>query len=139
MTSRATRWEALWKPSCWLLVPWHITHDMQATERTIVDSLPTRKQAIIAVATAKVGHYIILFLAFLVISLNLKVLGHYAIDEVYLPNITSSHFGEEGAKKVYLNFREELLKVVSICCSFNVFDIPICFRRKRRSKRETTS
>jgi len=63
----------------------------QATERTIVDSLPTRKQAIIAVATA-------------------KVLGHYAIDEVYLPNITSSHFGEEGAKKVYLNFREELLK-----------------------------
>ena len=29
--------------------------DIQATERTIVDSLPTRKQAIIAVATAKVG------------------------------------------------------------------------------------
>ena len=27
---------------------------MQATEKTIVDSLPTRKQAIIAVATAKV-------------------------------------------------------------------------------------
>ena len=112
---------------------------MQATERTIVDSLPTRKQAIIAVATAKVCHYFIQFLDFLVISLNLKVLGHYAIDEVYLPNITSSHFGEEGAKKVYLNFREELLKVVSICCSFNVFYIPICFRRKRRSKRETTS
>ena len=30
--------------------------DIQATERTIVDSLPTRKQAIIAVATAKVGY-----------------------------------------------------------------------------------
>ena len=29
---------------------------MQATERAIVDSLPTRKQAIIAVATAKVRH-----------------------------------------------------------------------------------
>ena len=37
----------------------HITDydvDIQATERTIVDSLPTRKQAIIAVATAKVFH-----------------------------------------------------------------------------------
>lgn len=63
----------------------------KATDRTIVNSLPTRKQAIIAVATA-------------------KVLGHFAIDEVYLPNITSSHFGEEDAKKVYLDFREELLK-----------------------------
>ena len=30
--------------------------DLQAIERTIVDSLPTRKQAIIAVATAKVRH-----------------------------------------------------------------------------------
>ena len=30
--------------------------DLQATEKTILESLPTRKQAIIAVATAKVGH-----------------------------------------------------------------------------------
>ena len=126
--SRATRWEAPWKPSGWLKPPCgSLAHDiimmlmtlmlpidMQATDRTIMNSLPTRKQAIIAVATAKVGHRIILFFHFLVISLNLKVLGHFAIDEVYLPNITSSHFGEEDAKKVYLDFREELLKVVSI-------------------------
>ena len=82
---------------------------MQATERTIVDSLPTRKQAIIAVATAKV---VPVFFNFQIISLNLKVLGHFAIDEVYLPKITSSHFGEEDAKKVYQDFREELDKVV---------------------------
>ena len=35
----------------------HIDDDLQTTEKTIVESLPTRKQAITAVATAKVGHY----------------------------------------------------------------------------------
>ena len=35
----------------------HIYDDLQTTEKTIVESLPTRKQAITAVATAKVGHY----------------------------------------------------------------------------------
>ena len=35
----------------------HIDDDLQTTEKTIVESLPTRKQAITAVATAKVGRY----------------------------------------------------------------------------------
>ena len=92
-----------------------------------MDSLPTRKQAIIAVATAKV---VPVFFNFQIISLNLKVLGHFAIDEVYLPDITSSHFGEENAKKVYQDFREDLLKVGLIMrrqdiAAFNVFEYPI--------------
>ena len=35
----------------------HIYDALQTTEKTIVESLPTRKQAITAVATAKVGRY----------------------------------------------------------------------------------
>ena len=56
----------------------------------------------------------------LVILLDLKILSHYAVDEVYLTEISSSHFGEEDAKKVYLDFREELRKVISILNEQNV-------------------
>ena len=44
----------------------------------------------------------------------MKVLGHFAVDEMYLNNITSSHFGEEKARKVYAEFKRGLDKVVSI-------------------------
>ena len=48
------------------------------------------------------------------ITFDLKILAHFAIDEVYLTEISSSHFGEEAARRVYQDFREELAKVVFI-------------------------
>ena len=70
------------------------------------------EQPIFAVAT---GHIIYSSsVALLIIFLGFKILSHFAVDEVYLTEISSSHFGEEDAKKVYLDFREELGKVVSI-------------------------
>ena len=62
----------------------------------------------------------------LVILLDLKILSHYAVDEVYLTEISSSHFGEEDAKKVYLDFREELGKVISISKEQNVNFVVFC-------------
>ena len=70
------------------------------------------KQAIFAVAT---GHIIYSSsVALLIIFLGFKILSHFAVDEVYLTEISSAHFGEEDAKKVYLDFRQELGKVNSI-------------------------
>ena len=62
----------------------------------------------------------------LVILFDLKILSHYAVDEVYLTEISSSHFGEEDAKKVYLDFREELGKVISILKEQNVNFVVFC-------------
>ena len=59
------------------------------------------------------------------ITFDLKILAHFAIDEVYLTEISSSHFGEEAARRVYQDFREELAKVVFImreqCDAFPYF------------------
>ena len=44
----------------------------------------------------------------------MKVLGHFAVDEMYLTDIVSSHFGEEKARRVYGDFKKALRKVVSI-------------------------
>ena len=65
----------------------------------------------------------------LIILLDFKVLSHYAVDEVYLTEISSSHFGEEDAKKVYLDFREELGKVISILKEQNVNVAVFCVLR----------
>ena len=100
----------------------HIYDDLQTTEKTIVESLPTRKQAITAVATAKVGHYQgdKIWVTFndrkqgQTTLITLKVLGHFAVDEMYLTDIVSSHFGEEKARRVYGDFKKALRKVVSI-------------------------
>ena len=47
-------------------------------------------------------------------NISLKVLGHFAVDEMYLTDIVSSHFGEEKARRVYGDFKKALRKVVSI-------------------------
>ena len=55
-------------------------------------TLPTRRQAYIAAATA-------------------KVLSHYSEHEVYLPEIPSWLFGEEWVRGVYEKFRKKLLEL----------------------------
>ena len=117
--------------------------DLQATEKTILESLPTRKQAIIAVATAKVGHddhdgkMLLIISKLSLIWFILKVLGHFAVDEMYLNNITSSHFGEEKARKVYAEFKRGLDKVVSILSENSIRSIfSAGGERNRREKRE---
>ena len=67
----------------------------------------------------------------------LKVLGHFAVDEMYLNNITSSHFGEEKARKVYAEFKRGLDKVVSILSENSIRSIfSAGGERNRREKRE---
>ena len=64
----------------------------QATAENIIWTLPTRKQAYIAAATA-------------------KVLSHYSDDEVYLPNIPSWLFGEHEVTEIYEKFKKDLRDV----------------------------
>ena len=65
---------------------------MQATEENLMLTLPTRRQAFIAAATA-------------------KVLSTYSEDEVYL-NVTPSWlFGEKRVIDIYAKFRKDLWEV----------------------------
>ena len=59
---------------------------------TLLESLPSRKQAIVAAATA-------------------RVLSHFSLDEIYLPATPSWMFGEEGPKVVFELFCSELQRV----------------------------
>ena len=67
-------------------------HPFQATMTTLLESLPSRKQAIMAAATA-------------------RVLSHFSVDEIYLPSTPSWMFGEEGPKVVFERFCSELQRV----------------------------
>ena len=66
-----------------------IFSNFQATMTTLLESLPSRKQAIIAAATA-------------------RVLSHFSVDEIYLPSTPSWMFGEEGPKIVFQRFCNNL-------------------------------
>ena len=59
---------------------------------TIMACLPTRKQAIIAAATA-------------------KVLGSFSADEVYLSDTPSWMFGEDEPRNVFERLRNNLQKI----------------------------
>ena len=59
---------------------------------TLLESLPSRKQAIIAAATA-------------------RVLSHFSVDEIYLPHTPSWMFGEERPKIVFERFCNNLRRI----------------------------
>lgn len=65
---------------------------MQATDQSIIEALPTRKQAFIAAATT-------------------KVLSTYSADEVYLNATPSWLFGEKKVIDIYEKFRKKLREV----------------------------
>ena len=72
---------------------------MQATKKSIMETLPTRRQAYIGAATAKV-----LKTHFFCFIFLLKVLSHYSEDEVYLPETPSWLFGEERVRGIFFFF-----------------------------------
>ena len=61
-----------------------------------METLPTRRQAYIGAATAKV-----LKTHFFCFIFLLKVLSHYSEDEVYLPETPSWLFGEERVRGIF--------------------------------------